>query len=63
MLFEYESRILYDAFVPKANVAFLKKEIQKLEALLPGNGNIATRLRSMKEKYTIPLDKMDTIMQ
>jgi hypothetical protein len=63
MLFEYESRILYDAVAPKVNADFLKKEIQKLEALLPGNGNIATRLRSMKEKYTIPLDKMDTIMQ
>lgn len=63
MSFEYESRILYDAVAPKANADFLKKEIQKLEAPLPGNGDITTRLRSMKEKYTIPLDKMDTIMQ
>ena len=59
--FNEESRGLYDAVSPKVTEQDLDLALAELDALLPGEGDINTRLNDFKSQFVIPIDKLDTV--
>jgi len=59
--FDQEARILYDANPPKFSNNHFEIIINKLDNLLPGNGNVADRINEFKDQFIIPADKLDDV--
>lgn len=63
MSFDEESKALYDAVAPHNTEAYFQETIDELDALLPGEGTVSQRLDRFRQKYVIPLDKVDAVFQ
>jgi hypothetical protein len=61
--FDVESRELYDAVAPTHNEAYFAHPLEKLERLVPGPGALADRVEAMRERVTIPPDKLDVVFK
>ena len=61
MTFDEESRALYDAVAPPCDVASLDAALAGLEALVPGEGELASRVEKYREDFTIPKDLVDPV--
>ena len=59
--FDDESLALYDAISPSMNEQDLDQSLAELDSLLPGEGDLATRLSDYTAQFVIPLDKLDTV--
>jgi hypothetical protein len=61
--FDEESKGLYDAVAPHHDEAFFSGIRQKLEAELPGEGDLAERIDHFRSSFIIPKEKLDTVFQ
>ncbi len=61
--FNEEAAILYDAIVPSYDVAEFDAALEKLDALLPGTGDLGTRLETMRAQLYVPKDKIPAVMK
>jgi hypothetical protein len=61
LLFDEESKALYDAVSPSYPVSHYKKILDKLNKILPGNGDVSKRLIDFRSNFIIPKDKLDTV--
>ena len=59
--FDQEARILYDAEPPKFSNDHFDIIINKLDTLLPGNGNVAERINQFRDNFIIPANKLDAV--
>ncbi len=59
--FDEEAKVLYDAEPPHYSTEHFQKIIDKLDKLLPGEGNLNKRLNSFRDKFVIPKEKLDTV--
>lgn len=59
--FDDESMALYDAKSPNLTEADFDQALAKLEKLLPGKGDLNTRLKSFNDQFVIPTEKLDTV--
>ena len=59
--FDQEASILYDAEPPKFGNKHFEIIINKLDSLLPGNGNVTDRINKFKDQFIIPADKLDDV--
>jgi hypothetical protein len=61
LTFDEESRGLYDAVAPVYPESRFKALVKKLEALLPGNGNLEQRYERFRKQFAIPPENLDTV--
>jgi hypothetical protein len=61
LTFDQESRGLYDAVAPAYPESRFKALVGKLDALLPGKGNLAQRYEHFRQQFEIPRANLDTV--
>jgi hypothetical protein len=59
--FDEEAKQLYGIVVPPQSEAAAKDKMAQLDALLPGQGDIAFRVASFRNRYIIPGDKREAV--
>jgi hypothetical protein len=63
MTFDEESEALYDAVAPSHDTAYLDSLLQRLDHLLPGTGDIPTRLIAFQKLFVVPNNRLDTLIR
>lgn len=61
LCFDEESLALYDARSPDLSPADFEPILAELDQLLPGEGDLNTRLSSYNKQFEIPQDKLDAV--
>jgi len=61
--FDEESLALYDAQAPTHNAAHFDRLLEALEPLLPGDGALADRYVSFRDRFAIPTQKLDEVFR
>jgi hypothetical protein len=59
--FDEETKALYDASAPTHNDEYFQSAIAELDKILPGKGDVATRLNDFKTKFVIPTEKLKDV--
>ncbi|MEM9290071.1 MAG: hypothetical protein AAGD01_00155 [Acidobacteriota bacterium] len=59
--FDEESRVLYDAVSPPVSRDELENQRQQLDSVLPGDGDLASRLKEFRDGYIIPTDRLQAV--
>lgn len=59
--FDEESQAFYDAVSPKSNNAKFNSILEKLDSLVPGEGELSTRMIAFNDNFVIAKDKLDTV--
>jgi hypothetical protein len=63
LTFDQEAKALYDATPPTYTEVHFQGLIAELDKVLPGKGDITTRLNKFKESFIIPKEKLDTVFK
>lgn len=63
MTFDEESEALYDAVAPSHDTTYYDSLLQRLDHLLPGSGDIPTRLIAFQKLFVVPNDRLDTLIR
>jgi hypothetical protein len=61
MTFDEESKALYDAVAEPADIAALDEALAGLEALVPGEGDLSSRVEVYRDGFTIPKERVDVV--
>jgi hypothetical protein len=61
--FDEESRELFGVAAPSYADEYFKADIDKLDSLLPGKGNVNDRFQKLANKFIIPKAKLDEVMK
>lgn len=61
--FNEESLELYDAISPEITKAQLDEALVQLDGILPGEGDINTRMVAYSSQFIIPTDKLDSVFK
>lgn len=61
--FEEECKQMYGVSVPSYDSLHFKNIIQQLDQLLPGKGPVNDRFQQLANRFIIPKNKLDTVMQ
>lgn len=61
--FDQEAIALYDTLPPSYDYVHFDGVLSKFDKMLPGKGDVRTRIAALLEKVTIPKDKLDTVFQ
>jgi len=59
--FDEETQRLYDAVAPQYNVEEFDAAVERINSLVPGNGNIIERIESFKAQFYIPENKLSIV--
>lgn len=59
--FDEESKNLYDAVAPAYSKEHYQKIIDELGNILPGKGEVLSRLEEFRKSFVIPKEKLDTV--
>ncbi len=60
--FAEEARLIYDARLPDYDFAHFDAALEEIDALIPGDGDLADRVDAFKEGLAIPEDKVDEVL-
>ncbi len=60
--FADEARLIYDVVLPKFDFAKYDQALAKVDALLPGDGDLASRVDAFRSKFDIPKDRLEKII-
>ena len=63
MTFDEESKALYDAVAPIHDDNYLENTLEKLDNILPGEGDIYERFNNYRKEFIIPKDKFDVVFK
>ena len=63
MTFDQESQALYAAVAPTHDEAYFDQALKSLEALVPGDGTLASRVEAFRQRFVIPPDKLDAVFR
>lgn len=61
--FDEESKDLFGEIAPRYNEQHFIALIQKLDSLLPGDENVATKFQHLGDRFTIPVENLDTLFK
>jgi hypothetical protein len=61
MTFDEESKALYDAVAEPADMASLDATLAGLDALIPGQGDLPSRVETYRADFAIPKDRIDAV--
>ena len=56
--FSDEARLIYDVILPEFDFSKYDQALQKVDALLPGDGDLSERVDSFRSKFDIPASKL-----
>ena len=59
--FDQETRLLYDAEAPNYDIAEFDRALARIEALVPGEGQLAERVDAFRNSVAIPEDRLRTV--
>lgn len=60
--FAEEAKLVYDATLPKYDFSDFEAALEKIDALMPGDGDVAERVDAFMESLAIPDDKVDEVL-
>ena len=63
MSFDEESKALYGVVAPSHPASYFEDTLDRLDELLPGEGPLAGRLESFRNRFVIPPDRLDAVMR
>jgi hypothetical protein len=63
LTFDQEARLLYDTVPPHYDDAHFDSLLARLDSLLPGEGALAERYESFRQRTSIPSDRVDTVFR
>jgi hypothetical protein len=63
MTFDEESKALYDVVAPTCDPNQFRQVIDKMDRLLPGEGDIAERFNQFRDSFTISPDRMGNVLK
>jgi hypothetical protein len=61
--FDTESQKLYDAVAPHHPDEYFEALVERLDALLPGEGSVVERYNAFRGRFVIPSDRLDSVFQ
>lgn len=61
--FDEEAKALYDVTPPTFPESHFQKILKEMDGLLPGSGAVSERYDDFKERFIIPIEKLDKIFQ
>lgn len=61
--FDEESQALFDAVAPRHTAADFEEALTRLDALLPGEGDVAARYEAYQSRFVVPPDRVDTVFR
>jgi hypothetical protein len=61
--FDDESAAIFGSRAPVYDAAHFQVILDKIDALLPGDGPLASRVEAFNSRFVIPLDRMDDVFQ
>jgi len=59
--FSDEARLIYDVILPEFDFSKYDQALQKVDALLPGDGDLSERVDSFRSKFDIPASKLTKV--
>ncbi|MBC7936179.1 MAG: hypothetical protein H7Y86_12590 [Rhizobacter sp.] len=62
-IFDEASKDLFGVVAPAYPEAHYKKLLATLNSLVPGKGNLQSRMKTLSEKFVIPKNKLDTVFK
>ncbi len=57
-----EARLIYDVVLPKFDFNKFDEALVKIDAMLPGDGDLASRVDSFRSNFDIPADKLQKVI-
>jgi len=60
--FAEEARLIYDAVLPEYDFEDFDAALEKIDALFPGDGDVADRVDAFMESLAIPEEKVDAVL-
>ena len=63
LTFDQESKALYAAVAPTHDEAYFDQALKSLDALVPGDGALASRVEAFRQRFVIPPDKLDAVFR
>lgn len=63
LTFDQEARGLYGVEVPAYDPAAFDEQLARLDSLLPGPGELATRYQKFRDRVMIPAERLDTVFK
>jgi len=61
--FDQESKELFGVVAPVYDEDYFKKQVDQLDSILPGKGNVNDRFQRLANKFIIPKDKLDPVFK
>ena len=61
--FDEESMALFGSKAPDNDAAHFEAILEKIDALLPGDGPLGTRVEAFNNQFVIPLDELPTVFE
>ncbi len=61
--FDQESKMLFGVVAPTYDEEYYQKQLDELDSILPGKGNVSNRFQRLAKKFIIPKSKVDTVMK
>lgn len=61
MPFDEETRLVYDAVAPDYDAAHFESVLTRLDALLPGDGELRERVQAFQDQFQIPRDRLEVV--
>jgi hypothetical protein len=61
--FDEESKALYDAVAPTLPEEHFQRTLDRLEAVLPGEGPLSARRKEFRKDFAIPRDRLDAVFR
>jgi hypothetical protein len=59
--FDEETRLLFDAIAPDHDAAYFDRILERLDALLPGDGDLIERALRFRAQFVIPPDRLEAV--
>ena len=61
--FDEESKALYDAVAPAQDASHFQAVLDELEKVVPGEGPLAERLETFRQRFVIPRDRLEAVFR
>lgn len=61
--FDSESVAYYDVIAPVYSLKYYDSVLDSLRLIIPGKGDLATRYHNIRNKFIIPVEKIDTVFK
>jgi hypothetical protein len=61
--FDEEARLIFDVQVPRNDEAHFRAVTAKLDSIIPGDGELVTRIEAFRQQFVIPPERLEGVME